>query len=56
MARDHFDWAIVAAEREFNSFAAQIDFTAFCVVYTIVLVWVLRKCNKPEATFRPRNK
>ena len=56
LARDHLDWAITTTEREFNQFASQIDFMIFCIVYTFVIVWVLRKFNKPEPTFRPTNK
>lgn len=32
-----------------------MDFPAFCLVYAVLLVWLLRRLNR-EAIFRPRNK
>jgi len=49
------DTSIKTAEAHLNSFTAEIDFTAFCIVYAIVLIWILRRLNR-NPIFRPKNK
>lgn len=51
----HLDTYIKTAELHFNSFTANIDFTAFCVIYAIILIWILRRFNR-NPIFKPQNK
>jgi hypothetical protein len=51
----HLDAGIRSAETYFNDFAANVDFPAFCLVYAIVLIWILRRINR-QPVFRPKNK
>jgi len=55
VVRDFIDPVILQAMTTFNDFTAQVDFTAFCIIYTVVLLWVLKKLNQ-GAIFRPKNK
>ena len=54
-ARSHLNCTIRWAEEHFNSFASQVDFPAFCFIYFIILIWILRKVNR-RGIFRPKNK
>ena len=45
---------IQVVEARFNEFAAGIDFPTFCLIYSIVLIWVLIRINRREM-FRPKN-
>ncbi len=51
----HLDTYIKTAEVCFNSFTANIDFTAFCVIYALIFIWILRKLNR-NPIFKPQNK
>lgn len=53
-AREHLDCSIKWTENHFNSFASQIDFPAFCLIYAIILIWFLRRINR-RGIFRPKN-
>lgn len=46
---------VEASESAFNEFAANIDFTAFCFFYSIILIWFIRKVTQRKI-FRPKNK
>ena len=54
-ARTHLDCLIRSAEEKFNHYIQYVDFPAFCLIYVIFLIWLLRKLNRP-AIFRPKNK
>jgi hypothetical protein len=53
--RSIVDPVIVHAATTFNNFASQVDFTAFCIIYSILLIFLLKKLNQ-EAIFRPKNR
>jgi hypothetical protein len=31
-----------------------VDFPAFCLIYALLLIWILRRMNR-QAIFRPKN-
>jgi len=37
VVRDFIDPVILQAMTTFNDFTAQVDFTAFCIIYTVAL-------------------
>lgn len=51
----YFDSAIRGFESHFNQAMESVHFPLFCLIYSIVLIWLLRKFNE-EAIFRPTNK
>jgi flagellar biogenesis protein FliO len=51
----HLDASINTVETSFNHYAAMVDFPAFCLVYAIVLIWLLRRLNR-RPIFRPQNR
>lgn len=52
--KDQLDCAIKSAETAFNHYIEYVDFPAFCLLYALLLVYLLRRLNR-EAIFRPQN-
>ncbi len=50
-----FSQVLSATEKTFNFYAAQINFTSFCFIYSVVLLWILSKIYEPT-TWRPKNR
>lgn len=45
-----------AAEREFNTRTSDFNFVLFCLLYSILFVFLVRCCTPRQRRWRPRNK
>lgn len=52
--RECLDAGIKTSEEIFNHYIEYVDFPLFCVIYSIFMLWLLRKLNRPTS-FRPQN-
>ena len=52
---EQLDAGLRSTESHFNRLTANIDFAAFCLIYAVILIWMLRRANRVRA-FRPKNK
>jgi hypothetical protein len=52
--REYLDAGIKVSEQMFNHYIEYVDFPLFCVLYSLFMLWLLRKLNRPTS-FRPQN-